>query len=207
MVLDRQRRQQRTRGPTRSDYSNSSTEHSTTPHRQTAARMHRTHVPADSRRSRPDRAFPDGELGQRLVLQVDATPGVTPSGVAGIGIVVRHGAGDIVRWHCTRAPAQTCNEAEYQAIIAGFTFMRTHFPTASIRCLTDSRIAVDQLNGMCAIRALGLQPLHRRAMELRQHFDVCEIIAIPREYNRLADALAWEALSGQRTFVALVGGA
>lgn len=173
-----------------------------------------------TRLRRPDLPAPSGGLqfrrsadrptvapGTSLWLQVDATPGLTSDGMAGISIVVRRHDGQIIRWHLARAPARTSNEAEYQAIIAGLAFMHTHFPMAAVQCFTDSKIAADQLNGRCALRAHALKPLHQHAQQLRQQFATCAIHAIPREYNRLADALAWEALTGQHKLVMLLGGA
>ena len=139
-----------------------------------------------------------------LLLQVDGTPGFPPRGIAGLGIVVRNQAGAVLAWSCERAPATTNNEAEYLAVIAGLTLVIRRFPGKAVRCLTDSRIVVDQLAGRHAVRATALKPLHERArMLVLQHGSVT-FIAIPRELNRLADALAWEALDG-RGWLARVG--
>lgn len=133
-----------------------------------------------------------------LVLQVDGTPGFPPRGVAGLGIVVRTLDGRILALRCIRAPAATNNEAEYQALIAGLTFVRQRYPTVHLRCLTDSQIVVEQLAGRSAVRAAPLQPLYTQALHLLQEFAAVEIVHIPRTLNRLADALAWEALGGRR---------
>jgi len=130
-----------------------------------------------------------------VVLQVDGTPGATPDGIAGLGIVVRGPAGQVLCTHCARAPAHTCNEAEYQALIAGLRFVLRAYPGVPVRCMTDSRVVVDQLTGRAAVRASPLQPLHAEARALVRRFPQIELVAIPRELNRLADALAWEALA------------
>jgi len=149
-------------------------------------------------RSPTARVAISGAARPAWLLQVDGTPGAAPHGIAGIGIVVRDRAGSVVAWQCARAPALTNNEAEYQAIIAGLELMLERYPGAVVRCLTDSRIAVEQLAGRSAVRAKALQPLHQRASALAQRFDAISFVAIPRELNRLADALAWEALTGRR---------
>lgn len=133
-----------------------------------------------------------------LLLQVDGTPGALQRGVAGLGIVVRDAAGNVLTWRCLRAPASTNNEAEYQALIAGFELMLERYPGAPVCCMTDSRIAVEQIAGRSAVRAAALQPLHARACVLAGQFAQLRLLAIPRELNRLADALAWEALGGRR---------
>lgn len=136
-----------------------------------------------------------------LLLQVDGTPGTQRRGVAGIGIVVRTARGHIVTSCCRRAPAMTNNEAEYQALIAGLELMLQHYPGLPVRCLSDSRIVVEQVLGRSAVRAAALQPLHQRATALIRRFDQITLLAIPRELNRLADALAWEALGGRQQLV------
>lgn len=133
-----------------------------------------------------------------LLLQVDGTPGALLRGVAGLGIVVRDAAGNVLAWRCLRAPAATNNEAEYQALIAGFELMLERYPGAPVCCMTDSRIAVEQIAGRSAVRAPALLPLHARACTLAGQFAELRLLAIPRELNRLADALAWEALGGRR---------
>jgi ribonuclease HI len=102
--------------------------------------------------------------------------------------------------YCERAPAHTSNEAEYQALIAALQFIQRDFPGRRIRCLTDSRLVVDQLSGIAAVRDETLRVLHQSARVLIDQYSSAsfELIAIPRDLNRLADALAWEALKGRR---------
>lgn len=134
----------------------------------------------------------------RLVLQVDGTPGPRPGAMAGLGIVVRSMGGEILAWRCERAPARTSVEAEYQALIAGLALVLHLYPSATARCLSDSRVVIDQMAGRAAVRAPGLVSLHSQATSLAQRLAHIDFEAIPRELNRLADALAWEALIGQR---------
>lgn len=136
-----------------------------------------------------------------IIIQVDGTPGVTPGGLAGIGLVVRGARGELLRTDCRRAPAATCVEAEYQAIIAGLDLTLRAFPGAAVRCMSDSQVAVAQITGRYAVRAGSLRPLHERAVALVARFAHLELVAIPRELNRLADALAWEAIGGRGRIV------
>lgn len=134
---------------------------------------------------------------RRLILQVDGTPGSPPRGVAGLGVVLRGPRGEILTSRCLCAPAQTNNEAEYQALIAGLALLLRHYPQAAARCLTDSQIVVEQLAGRSAVRAESLRPLHTQAAQLLAQLPGARLVLIPRELNRLADALAWEALGGR----------
>ena len=137
--------------------------------------------------------------GGLITIHVDGTPAPVAGGSAGLGVVVGRGrSGPVLRTASLRAPAATCNEAEYQALIAGMQFALRHYPGQPVRCLTDSRVVVDQLAGRAAVRAPALRPLHAEAATLAQRFPAIEFIAVPRALNRLADALAWEALYGRR---------
>ena len=115
-------------------------------------------------------------------------------------MVVRGPLGTIWTWRCACLPARTCNEAEYQAVICGLNLVLEQFPGKPVRCLTDSRVVVEQLRGVCAVRTAGLQLLHARAQQLARQLVAVEFRHIPREMNRLADALAWEALEGRQRF-------
>ncbi|MGQ9549764.1 MAG: ribonuclease HI family protein [Roseiflexus sp.] len=141
---------------------------------------------------------------KRLLVQVDGTSSQPPRGIVGLGIVVRDMAGAVLAWSCERAPAHTNNEAEYLAVIAGLNFVLRRYPDSIVCCMTDSQIVVEQLAGRSAVRAATLQPLHVRARALAHRHGRVTFVAIPRELNRLADALAWEALDG-RGWLARVG--
>jgi ribonuclease HI len=120
-----------------------------------------------------------------------------------VGVVVRTPHGAVLHWHAARVRAHTCNEAEYQALIVGLTLVRRHYPAAHICCLSDSQVVIDQMCGRAAVRAGALQPLHTEARVLAKQCRRITFLLIPRELNRLADALAWEALGGQRSIGAV----
>jgi hypothetical protein len=80
--------------------------------------------------------------------------------------------------------------------------VRERYASAHIRCLSDSRTVVDQMRGRCAVRTARLQPLHAEATGLTRMLVAVEWVFIPRELNRLADALAWEALGGRQELMA-----
>lgn len=136
-----------------------------------------------------------------LLIQVDGTPGLPATGTAGIGLVVRGRRGEVVRTRCLRVPASTNVEAEYQAIIAGLDLLLRAFPGVAARCMSDSAVVVAQITGRAAVRAVNLRPLHTHALSLVARCPQLELVAIPRELNRLADALAWEALGGRTQIV------
>ncbi len=169
-----------------------------------AARPAVARVPGESvplRSTGPDRSGNGNRtLGPEntvVILQVDGTPGAEQRGVAGVGVVVRAMNGRVLTWHCRQVPAQTCNEAEYQALIVGLEVIARQQPT-TVWCVSDSRVVMDQMTGRCNVHAGPLQPLHAQAMALARQLPRIRYIAIPRAWNRLADALAWEALGGRQ---------
>ena len=134
----------------------------------------------------------------RQLLLVDGTPRAERPGVAGVGAVVCTPRGQVLAWHTDEAPAQTSMEAEYQAVIAGLEFVRRRYRGAQIRCLSDSRVMIEQLNGRYAVRAERLKPLHERASALARQLGRVAFLAIPRDMNGLADALAGLQLAQAR---------
>jgi ribonuclease HI len=136
-------------------------------------------------------------VGQLLLL-VDGTPRAGRPGVAGVGVVACTPRGQVLAWHCAEAPAQTSMEAEYQAVIAGLEFVLRRYGGAQVRCLSDNRVVVEQLNGRYAVRAARLKPLHAQAAALARQIGQIEFLAIPRALNDLADALAGLQLAQDR---------
>jgi ribonuclease HI len=119
--------------------------------------------------------------------------------------VVRDEQGQVVLWRTGRAPAQTNNEAEYQAVLLGLRVVAAAYPGAQVRCLTDSRLVVDQISGRCGNRSTGLQPLYSEAVRLCRQMGNVEFVHVPRTVNRLADALAWEAWVGTTRLLTWAG--
>jgi ribonuclease HI len=126
----------------------------------------------------------------RVVVLVDGTPRGALDGTAGLGAVICTPRGRMLAWQYRDAPARTSMEAEYQAVIAGLRFVLERYGGAQVRCLSDSRVVVEQLAGRYAVRAAALKPLHAQAVELARQLGQVEFVAIPRQLNNLADALA-----------------
>lgn len=141
----------------------------------------------------------------QLIVQVDGTPGLHNHRLAGLGLVLRGPQGQVLAWRCTLAAATTNNEAEYQAVIAGLRLALEYDPLAAITCLSDSRVVIEQLRGTCAVRSPALRLLHAEAKTIMDQAVALRFVFIPRELNRLADALAWEALDRHGWVVRAVG--
>ena len=89
----------------------------------------------------------------------------------------------------------TNNEAEYAGLILALELAASRRPR-HLRVRLDSAVVVGQMNGECAVRSSSLKPWHQRACLLARRFRRVTYRHVPREQNRLADALAQEALGG-----------
>lgn len=91
----------------------------------------------------------------------------------------------------------TNNVAEYRALIAGLE-MAGSLDVSSIEIRLDSMLLVKQVLGDYRVKATHLKPLHRDVLRLLEAFDEWTIGHVRREANTVADALANEALDGER---------
>ncbi|MBN1666041.1 MAG: ribonuclease HI family protein, partial [Anaerolineales bacterium] len=142
---------------------------------------------------RRNRKFP-----QSLKIYTDGA--IRPDqGTSGLAAIARDEQNQIFRWWYRRVGRLTCNEAEYAAAI--FALDQTlHFlgpeQVAEIAIYSDSRVMVDQMSGRAEAHAPGLQAAKKRLQALVEKFKRVTFHHISREQNRLADALAFEAVSG-----------
>lgn len=90
----------------------------------------------------------------------------------------------------------TNNVAEYEALIWGLENARAA-NIDDILVLMDSELIVKQLLGAYKVKNAGLKPLFVRVMGLRREFASFEIRHVRREQNKLADALANEAMDAR----------
>ena len=117
-------------------------------------------------------------------------------GVSGLAAVVRDEKGQILTWFSRRAGAMTCNEAEYAAAQFALESVSVLRPQ-EIHIFSDSLVMVQQMSGLAAARAPALKQAQLRLRGLLTQFQQVQFHHIPREKNRLADALANEAVDGE----------
>jgi ribonuclease HI len=112
---------------------------------------------------------------------------------SGVAVVVRNAAGQILDAASCCLEGMTNNEAEYEALILGLELaLARSDPGPTL--LSDSQVVVGQMAGQFAVRDRKLAPRHERAMRLLAQLPGATLAFIPRERNRLADALAAEAM-------------
>lgn len=91
----------------------------------------------------------------------------------------------------------TNNVAEYTAAITGL--QRAAGVTEQVLLFTDSKLVVEQYNGLWKCRQDHLKPLLRRLRTYADMFEDCDVIWIPRDMNEHADRLSREAIGSGQT--------
>jgi ribonuclease HI len=135
-----------------------------------------------------------GGNGRRLLLYVD---GAIRPHATGLGVVVRERTGRVLTCRSKRLPrAMTCNQAEYEALILGLAVAHA-LKLDGLEVRSDSQIVINQMLGRFSVRKGTLRRLHARASAAIAALDDVELVHVPRERNRLADALANEAAEGE----------
>jgi ribonuclease HI len=149
-------------------------------------------------RSQTDVNTGSEKVPQRIFIFIDAA--IRPARAAsGLAAIVRDETGRILYWWSSQAGKLTCNEAEYAAAIFALEQLqrlpgRKGLP--EIELFSDSRVMVDQMSGCASAHALALRQARVRLQVLAARFRKVSFHHISREQNRLADALAFEAVSG-----------
>jgi ribonuclease HI len=114
---------------------------------------------------------------------------------SGLAAVVRNEKGQILTWFSRRAGAMTCNEAEYAAVQFALESVQSLRPQI-VHLFSDSQVVVQQMTGLASTRSRQLKQAQLRLRELLVSFREVHFHHIPREKNRLADALANEIADG-----------
>jgi ribonuclease HI len=117
-------------------------------------------------------------------------------GPAAMGVAVFDPAGKD-RHHVSEAIGYaTNNVAEYRAVVAGLEAARA-LGAQRVEVRMDSELIVRQAIGRYRVRNPRLIRYHRRLLALRSQFDEVVFRHVPRDQNKLADALANAALDHQ----------
>ncbi|UQU63349.1 bifunctional RNase H/acid phosphatase [Couchioplanes caeruleus] len=129
----------------------------------------------------------------RVVVEADGGSRGNP-GPAGYGAVVRDtGSGEVLLERYGSLGTTTNNVAEYQGLIAGLR-AAAELGAARVDVRMDSKLVVEQMSGRWQIKNPGLRPLAAEAATLVNGFAGVTFDWIPRERNKLADALANRAM-------------
>jgi len=123
-----------------------------------------------------------------VVVHTDGSSRGNP-GPAGIGVVLVHPDGTILREVSRAIGRATNNVAEYRAAIAGVE-AAARLGARRVLLRSDSELLVRQLRGEYRVRNPDLKALHARLMRAVEGFEHFACEHVGREANARADALA-----------------
>lgn len=109
-------------------------------------------------------------------------------GPAASGAVLLDPAGELVEEIGAYLGVATNNVAEWTALVLGLeAALARGIRRLAVRL--DSELVVKQVRGEYRVKHAGLQPLHRRAMQLIRAFEDVDVAHVPRKENARADRL------------------
>lgn len=116
-------------------------------------------------------------------------------GPAGAGSVVLDQDGTVLAEVAHFLGHATNNVAEYTALIDGLTAALPFIDGRTVEVRMDSELVIKQLKGIYKVKHPNLKPLFEEAKALiAEHFGTISYLHVPREKNKLADALANKAM-------------
>ena len=127
-----------------------------------------------------------------LRLRTDGASRGNP-GPSGAGIVIEDREGVKLKTSHRWLGTMTNNEAEYHALIDGLKAVSEWKPDRLEVCM-DSKLVVEQMNGVYRVKEPRMQDLHARAKSLLAAFAHVEFKHVEREQNARADWLANKAI-------------
>lgn len=113
----------------------------------------------------------------------------------GIAAVARTADGEFLGWASRCVERMTNNEAEYRAALLGLE-LASSLGLADVTIYSDSEVVVRQMQGRSRVNSAGLKSLHVATCRAVLEFARVTFRHIGRDDNRLADALATDALHG-----------
>lgn len=114
----------------------------------------------------------------------------------GIAAVARTRQGQFLGWKSRQLPRMTNNEAEYRAALLGLELAR-QLGAEAVDVVTDSQVVVQQMLGYSRVNSPRLKELHQQTCLAVRFFQAVNFRHVGRDENKLADALAAEALAGR----------
>ena len=133
-----------------------------------------------------------------ILLQFDGGARNNP-GICGIGYAIFMFDEIIYKDNAIVSNYNTNNFAEYQALIHGLK-KAIELNIQTIHIQGDSKIIIGQVEGWYKVKCEELKPLYNSVKELEKSFNKITYEHIYREYNKLSDSLANEALNNYTGF-------
>jgi ribonuclease HI len=117
-------------------------------------------------------------------------------GPGACGAILKDRNGSVVAQKGRFLGVCTNNEAEYRGLILGLkTALEMGADSAEV--LMDSELVIKQLKGTYRVKNAKLLPLYQKVKGLEQKIGEVSYFAVPREQNKLADAIVNKVLDEQ----------
>ncbi len=134
---------------------------------------------------------------EKIVMYTDGGSRGNP-GPAGIGVNIE----TLGKKYGECIGTKTNNDAEYEALIFGLKKLKqvlgnAKAKKADIECRLDSELVVKQLNHEYKLKEPRIQQYFIEIWNLMLDFNSVVMVHVPREQNKVADALVNEALDGE----------
>lgn len=123
---------------------------------------------------------------------------------AGIAAIALSFEGYFKGWLSRQLPGMTNNEAEYNSVLLGLELAR-QLNIKEFEIVSDSEVVVRQMLGLSQVHSNRLKQLHQKTCTEIAYFQTVNFRHVPRTQNKLADALAAEAMAGRMVKMPLNG--
>lgn len=136
-------------------------------------------------------------MAQKIIMYTDGGARNNP-GPAAIGIWIE----TLDKKYGEYIGEKTNNEAEYQALVSGLKKIKqlvgkNNTKETEIECYLDSELVVKQLNHQYKLKEEYIQKFFIEIWNLMIDFKAVSFYHIPREKNKISDALVNEALDAR----------
>jgi ribonuclease HI len=111
------------------------------------------------------------------------------------GYVILDMADNVVKKNGKYLGITTNNQAEYHSL-KGAMEAAVAMGTRIVHVYMDSLLVINQMKGIYKIKNRELLPVHQAIRAMLPSFDQVQFTHVPREFNKLADAMVNETLDG-----------
>lgn len=134
----------------------------------------------------------------KLTIYTDGASRGNP-GPSSYGFIITNSNKKVVFKEGKNLGINTNNFAEYSAVLAAFQYLQgiDNPSKVELAFFMDSRLVAEQLSGRFKVKSITLKPFVKKINVLKSLFMKTTYTHVPREKNRLADALANEALDSR----------
>lgn len=118
-------------------------------------------------------------------------------GPAAYGFVILGADDNVIKQEGVYIGDTTNNQAEYQSLKEGLE-SALDMGITELEVYMDSQLVINQVMGIYKVKNMELKPHYDRIKELEKRFDSISFTHVPREMNKLADAMVNQALDARK---------